>query len=120
MHHSASLKIVMKSASDYVQKNRYISGFYKVGSLEILKRKLPPKRIEEFIEFEVGILVYFFKQLQKRKKLKMQKPEVLSGILRSFFLVCFHKEDLGEDVFKEVKDFYIEMISNGLTRAGKS
>jgi len=64
-----------------------------------------------------GLLLIFTKKTAAKSPHGLKKkPLLASGIIRSFFLLCLHKKDVGEEVFSEVMRFYIDAIANNLAK----
>ena len=111
-----SLKMTLEFGLDLIHDNLFLAEFYNEQTYAILKRKLPGNTLEAFMKTDDGLLLIFTKKLQQKPHGLKKKPLLASGIIRSFFLLCLHKKDVGEEVFSEVMRFYIDAIVNNLAK----
>lgn len=78
------------------------------GDFELLVRKLPPERIAQHHHGDDDASVHFLKLLDMDSAGNI---EVLSGVLRSLFLLLLHKQEIGEAQFDRVVEYLTEAIA---------
>lgn len=59
----------------------------------------------------INPLVSVFSELKKEGKVLDRDPLFLANIIKCIFLLTTHKKEIGLDTYKDVIDFYIDMVS---------
>ena len=54
------------------------------------------------------------KYWQEQGEVIKGKPEFIMGVLRAVPCVSFHKEELGKDIYPEIMDLLINIVTEGL------
>jgi len=112
-----SFKEFLIKGFQLVDNNKMLKRLYQdQGEYQQIVRKLPVERIEGHIENDTEKLMPIITSLQKKEKIIERDPEVISGLLRSLFLLSLHKEEIGEDIYPETIELLIELISRGLIK----
>ena len=97
---------VIKQMYKEVQKTPWVLNMHN-GDLELLLRKLPPERVERHLKDDTGAVVELFKLLDIDMKVD---SEVISGVMRSLFLMLLHKQEIGDEIFEDVVNYMIDAI----------
>lgn len=100
------VSIIMQMYKD-VKKTPWILNMHH-GDLELLLRKLPPERVERHLKDDDSTAVELFKLLDIETDVD---PEIISGAMRSIFLMLLHKQEIGEEIFDDVIAYLVEAIT---------
>lgn len=98
---------VIKQMFNEVKKTPWILNVHN-SDLELLLRKLPVERVEKHLKNDDGSVVELFRMLGIAT---VTDPEVISGVMRSVFLLLLHKQEIGEKVFDEVMTYLIDAVA---------
>jgi len=111
-----SLEAFIKNAFSMIDESIFIKKLMSGEDYELLVRKLPEERIARHIEADSDILTPIIASWQKGGALIEGKPEIIGGLLRGIFTLALHKKEIGEDIFPEVLELLINLISQGIVR----
>lgn len=112
-----SFKEFLIKGFQLVDNNKMLKRLYQdQGEYQQIVRKLPVEKIEGHINKDTEKLMPLITSLQQKGKIIEENPEVISGLLRSLFLLSLHKEEIGEDIYPETIELLIELISRGLIK----
>jgi hypothetical protein len=56
-------------------------------------------------------LINMFSELRKEGKVLDRDPLFLANIVKCIFLLTTHKKEIGLGIYKDIIDFYIDMVS---------
>ena len=112
-----SFKEFLLKGFKLIDNNKMVKQLYQnQQEYQQLVRKLPVERIEGHIENDTEKLMPIITSLQKEGKIIEQNPKIISGLLRSLFLLSLHKEEIGTEIFPDTIELLIELISQGLIK----
>lgn len=112
-----SFKEFLIKGFQLVDNNKMLKRLYQdQGEYQQIVRKLPVEKIEGHINKDTEKLMPLITSLQQKGKIIEENPEVISGLLRSLFLLSLHKEEIGENIYPETIELLIELISRGLIK----
>lgn len=97
---------VIKQMFKEIQKTPWILKMHN-GDLELLLRKLPPERVEKHLKNDDNAAAELFRLLDLDLSVN---TEVISGVLRSLFLLLLHKQEIGEEIYEETVDYMIDAV----------
>lgn len=100
------LVTIIKQMLKEVQKTPWILNMHN-GDLALLLRKLPPERVEKHLDNDDGAAVELFKLLGMDTAVN---PKLISGVLRSVFLLLLHKQEIGDEIFDDVVAYLVDAI----------
>ncbi|WP_096440020.1 TetR/AcrR family transcriptional regulator [Alteribacter populi] len=111
---------VLLKALTMIEKHPLTYRLYTSDDYDYLMRKLPTERLSEHAEQDT---MSFTPLLSAWKKQGILKPDlyenVISGVLRGFFLLITHKREIGGDVYDETMTFMAYAIANEIFREGE-
>lgn len=110
------LKKFLTESIRMVEENQIIRRMYMQDEYEELLRKLPQERIDQHIEKDSDLLAPLIRHWQSEGYLIEKDPNVITGVLRSFFTTSLHKKEIGEDVYEATLDLLAGFIAEGLIR----
>ncbi len=84
-----------------------------------LLRKAPRARMKTHTEQASNWMLSLIHEWQRENTLVDRRPEVIAAVLRSFFFLVRHKDELGEDIFSETTELLAESIAAGLVQKKK-
>ena len=112
-----SFKDFLMKGFQLIDKNQLIKRLYQnQREYQQIVRKLPEEKIEDHINSDTEKLMPLITSLQEKDKMIEEKPEVISGLLRSLFLLTLHREEIGEEIYPDTIELLIDLISRGLIK----
>src|SRR5690554_1389391 len=84
---------------------------YQNDHLNLIYQKLNKKQIEEHKQLSLNAFLPIIKYWQEQGELIKGKPELIMGVLRAVPCVSFHKEELGKDIYPEIMDLLINIVT---------
>jgi AcrR family transcriptional regulator len=112
----AKFKEFLRLALKVFEDNPLIRRLWLEGEIEDLMRRLPPELMERHAKRDTSALEPLIRQWQDEGSLVEGSPETIAGVIRSLFLLLLHSREIGEEIFPEVIDMYINLIADGLVK----
>jgi len=113
------VKSIILKGYEFIDKNEFIRGIYEHGDMEQLMRKIPQERLLEHMESDKEYIVKLI-ELWKSKGIEINiSADVISGFIRSLFMISFFKDQIGHDVYDDVVQLLAETVSKGIFPALK-
>ncbi|UNC92040.1 TetR/AcrR family transcriptional regulator [Candidatus Contubernalis alkaliaceticus] len=84
--------------------------------LEYVLRKMPPELIEEHMSDDADFSKQLLELCSDAGINMGQEPQLVSGLLRSVFLVSLHEERFPADIFPKVIDTLFDLIAEYIAR----
>ncbi len=97
---------IMRQLFDEVKKTPWMLNIQD-GDLQLLMRKLPPERVEKHLKNDDSAADELFNLLDISSDVD---SKVISGVMRSVFLLLLHKHEIGEEIFDDVIDYIVDSI----------
>lgn len=97
---------IMKQMFNKINKYPWMLTIHD-GDLQLLMRKLPPERVEKHLKDDDNSTNALFHLLDISSDVD---PKLISGVMRSVFLMLLHKQEIGEEIFDDVINYVIESI----------
>ena len=97
---------IMKQMFSEVKKTPWMLNIHD-GDLQLLLRKLPPERVERHLKDDDSAADQLFNLLDIKSD---ADPKLISGVMRSVFLLLLHKQEIGEEIFDDVIDYIVDSI----------
>lgn len=107
-------KQILREMIDIIETNPLIRELYFDSNLEKLMKRLPPEMLEKHFSNDSDVFVTFIEKWKKDGIILKEKPEVIAGMIRSLFLLTFHRKEIGEQVYEETIELMINLIVDGL------
>ncbi|MCX8128733.1 MAG: TetR/AcrR family transcriptional regulator [Clostridia bacterium] len=107
----SSFKTLVRNALEVLASHPIMKSLNK-EELEYLMRKLPPEKLQSHMNEDTNFTTLIYEMLDKKGIIRECDPEILSGMFRGLAFMCFHKDDIGSDIFPEVINLFADMISN--------
>jgi AcrR family transcriptional regulator len=104
---------------DLIIGNPILKNVFREGAFHQMISKVPEDKYQNHLQSEYDLIANLVEELQKQKYMKPVKPEILSGLLHSLFLIQLHREEIGKDVFPEMFEFLVNLISDSLVNEGE-
>jgi AcrR family transcriptional regulator len=120
------LETAMKEESSGFErvKNLLLEGLKQVYENKIVRRlymekeympKLPLELLENHNKRDLHDLMPLVDAWAQEGIIRPEKPELIAGMIRAFFLLPIHQREIGEDVFPETMEKLAESIALYLT-----
>ncbi|QED49801.1 TetR/AcrR family transcriptional regulator [Cytobacillus dafuensis] len=97
------------SGIQLIQDNPFIRQLFFEGELETLIRKLPKEIVEEHIHKDTDLLAPLLDSWGIKDK---QEQDIVSGAIRSFFLLAVHEKAIGNAHYDQTIQFLAEAIAD--------
>jgi AcrR family transcriptional regulator len=81
--------------------------------------KIPKGKFQKHLQEEYQFTNRLVNKFQEQEHMRQIKPEILSGLLYALFLLQLHRDEIGKEVFPEMFEFLIDIISDTLINNGK-
>lgn len=106
-------KLLLDSFS-LIDKNELFKQLFSDNNYELLVRKLPEEKIKEHINMDYAVISPFIEDWQNKGIIKKVKPEAITGLLHSLFIITLHKKEIGNSVFVDTFELLVDLIVEGL------
>ena len=106
----------LRLALQVLEENPLLRRLWLEKEFDDLLNKLPSSLMEQHTTRDTEVLEPLIKHWQEAGYMVEGSPEVIAGVIRALFLLPLHYQEIGEDLFPEVLDKYINFISNGLIK----
>lgn len=84
------------------------------GQIETIMRRLPEEKRKKLIKSDDDFISSVVGRWQQEGVFRNESPEVLSGFFRALFFLNLHKEGIGEEVYPEVIELFIDMVCESM------
>lgn len=101
-----------------IDANPIIKRLYFEDERSLLLRKLPKDVIEKHSKEDEHALLPLFMKLKEQQTAKDLPIELFGSVIRSFFLLMLHKNEIGEHLYNETAHFYALALSKQLFSGG--
>lgn len=108
------LKHLLKRSLEMVEEYPLMSQMYLENSMEVLVRKLPDDKLARHFNKDKNDLLPILNNWRAQGILRPEKPETITGLLRSLLLMSLHKKGIGEEVYSDTMTLLIDLIACGL------
>ncbi len=112
----ARFKDFLRLAVKAFEENPLLRRLWLEREIDDLLRRLPPELMEKHTLNDTAVLEPLIKNWQDAGYMVKGSPEVITGVIRTLFLLPLHYREIGEDLFPEVLEMYIDFIAGGLIR----
>ena len=102
------LKSVIKNIMDQVDHDPFLQRLLGKEEFEYLWQKFTPEQQEQAMEADVDFASQLVEIWREKGKLKIDNPQMISGVFRAIFFLFLHKKDIGIEVFPEVVDLLLD------------
>ncbi len=111
-----TLRNLLVLAFREIDNHPIIKQLYTHNEYEQLMRKLPQEKLDAHLNRDSDMLLPLIKELQDNGRMMKKDPEIISGMLRSLFLMPLHRKEIGESIFEEVLALLIDVVAKGLSK----
>ncbi len=91
-----------------------IRRMYLEDEYQLLVRRLPQEYRDNHTSEDIAQLTPLIKKWQSEGKMVREDPEIITGMIRAFFVLVLHKKDLGDEYFFATIELLAESIANRL------
>jgi AcrR family transcriptional regulator len=109
-----ALARLLQGAFDAFEESRVAMRLHALDEFPLLIRKIPPERIAAHQENDSVRMRTLLRRLIERGFPVTCNPVVLSGLFRALFMLSFHRREIGEEIFPEVRRLLLESVARGL------
>ncbi len=114
-----AIKELLLSLLETVETNPLIQQLYLGNNMDALTRKLSKEKLDEHFTEDKDSLVHLIELWKQQGVVITHPPEVITGILRSLFLLTLHKKEIGEDIFPQTMKLHVDLIVDGIIKKEK-
>lgn len=108
------IKSILRNMMQTVETNPLIRDLYFGDNMEILLKKLPPESLEKHFKNDADSLLPLLEKWKSEGIILEVNPEIIAGVLRSLFVLTLHQKEIGEEVYQETMDLFIDLTVDGL------
>ncbi|MEI3614832.1 TetR/AcrR family transcriptional regulator [Pseudogracilibacillus sp. SO30301A] len=114
-----SIKNILQQMIEMIEENSLIRELFIGDTMTHIVKKLSPELLEKHYQNDSFAIEPLLEKLRKEGFIIEQEPQMIASILRSFFLLTLHKKEIGESVFDETMEVFIDLIIDGLIKEGE-
>lgn len=104
--------LYIKENRKNLMENPVLSIIYNRDTLEHISDKYGRQGLIDFSELNKSVLIELLRSWTKDKEIELNiREEILSGMMRSLSYLIYHKDEIGDDIFEEVIQTFIDAIS---------
>lgn len=81
------------------------------ADFDYLVRKVPSERVQKHASNDEAFIREFVKKVKKEGIKVSAAPQVISGLIKSLFFISLHREDLGEETYRESINIMIDLVA---------
>jgi len=81
----------------------------------LLARKLPPERLQGHADRDEVFITNFTAKLASEGITLRAPPRVVANLIKSLFFVGLHRDDLGEDAYRETMAVLVDLVAGYVT-----
>ncbi len=104
---------------DLITSNPFLKKMLDEKNYRALISKIPEGKFQKHLQEEYQFTDRLVNKFQEQEHMRQIKPEILSGLLYALFLLQLHRDEIGKEVFPEMFEFLIDIISDTLINNGK-
>jgi AcrR family transcriptional regulator len=104
----ALLKSVMKEIMHQVDNDPFVRRLLGKDEFQYLWQKFTPEQLENAMDADIDFASQLVETWRQKGKLKVDNPQLVTGVFRALFFLLLHKEDIGVDIFPGVMDLLLE------------
>jgi len=109
-----AIRRVLKESLEMVANSKIFVKMYEPGVYEQLLRKLPPDKMNRHQKNDLKAGLDFVRHFQKNSNLRQLNPEIVIAFFRGIFMITFHKDEIGAEVYPAVIDLLVDVVAKGL------
>jgi|SRR5690625_3643119 len=113
-----AIKQVLRDLIKTVETNPLIRELYFGNNMKNILRKLPSETLDKHIQNDASALEPLIEMWKNEGIILKKSPEIIAGILRSLFVLTLHQNEIGEAIYEETLDLFIELIVDGIVMEG--
>lgn len=113
-----NFKRFLSESLDLIVSNKFIKDIVITDSYQSLLRKIPGERMKRHLKDEAQFLMETIHVFQEQGVMKKADPQALAGLFHGLFLLYLHKKEIGTDIFDQVIDLLLDLISDSLIDTG--
>lgn len=111
-----SIKNILRQMIQTIEENSLIRELFIGNTMARIVKNLSPELLEEHYQNDSFAIEPLLEKLKKEGFIVEKEPEMIASILRSFFLLTLHKKEIGENVFDQTMEVFIDLITDGLIK----
>ncbi len=106
-----------KNVSDMLKSFLLTWGAYPLlknfskSDFDYLVRKVPAERVAQHASNDEDFTNEFIKKIKREGITVKASPRIISNLIKSLFFMGLHREDLGENAYKETMDVMIDLVA---------
>jgi len=110
-----NFKVFFKKALNVVNTNPIIKQMLLEEEVDLLVRKIPPKKMKEYNKRFVRDFLPLIARLQREGVIiDNYRPEVIVAVLQTMYHPILHKKDFDDDIFEEMVELLVDIVAKGL------
>lgn len=110
----AAFKQMLQEMIHAIETNPLIRELYAGSTMKDMMRRLPPHVLETHFTKDSEALEALIEKWKSLGVHVKEDPALVSGVLRSLFLLPLRKEEIGAAVYRDTVDLLISLIADGL------
>ncbi|QQK76973.1 TetR/AcrR family transcriptional regulator [Salicibibacter cibarius] len=111
-----AIKRILQQMVNTIEQNSFIRELYVGSNMENMLNKLSPELLDKHFKNDSISFLPLIEKLKNEGFIIEEAPETIASVCRSLFLLTFHKKEIGEDIYTETIELFIDLIVDGLIK----
>lgn len=113
-----AIKRMLQELIKTVETNPLIRELYFGNNMKKMMKKLPTETLDTHIQNDASTLKPLVELWKSEGIILKKSPEIIAGILRSLFVLTLNQKEIGEEVYEETINLFIDLIVEGIIQEG--
>lgn len=109
-----TIKDMLRKMINTIESNPLIRELYFGSNMEEMLKRLPSELLEKHFTKDSDAFLTLIEKWRSLGINVKEDPAVIAGVFRSLFLLTLHKKEIGEAVYRETLELFINLIVDGL------
>src|SRR5690625_67293 len=111
-----AIKQTIRKLINTVESNPLIRELYFGSNMKNMLKKIPPETLEKHFKNDTASLVPLIEKWKSEGVTLTENPEIITGVLRSLFLLTLHEKEIGVTIYEKTINLLIDLIVDGLVK----
>lgn len=109
-----AIKKMLLELMETIETNPLIRDLYFGNHINTMVKKLSTESLDTHFKNDANSLIPLLEKWKNKGITLKTNTDVIAGILRSLFILTLHQKEIGENVFQETIELFIDLIIDGI------
>ncbi len=110
VHPKEFIKQSLKNLIGSVENNPLIRDLFIRDTMKQLLKKIPPEQLKDHFSHDESTFQTWLMSLKNLGIASKLNSNVMTGLFRALFMLSLHKQEIGENVYRDVINVQIDLI----------